>query len=242
MPTTHEAVHGLSANSVSALRYNSKVNHPCESTGILLGYLRNNERLLDIGCGTGSITALLRDARYLSVIGIEPHPERAEVARKEGLDVITGLYDENISQNLGSFDSILFADVLEHLVDPAQILEDVKKSLSPNGRVLASIPNVAHWSVRLKLLFGNFNYQPTGIMDATHLRWFTRDSVIRLFDAAGYDVDTICGSAGGWMRVYDFTPLRYLSASRKSYIIGRLCRIFPGLFSVQHVISARPRW
>jgi len=241
MTHTREAVAGLSKQDVSSLRYNSRNNNRYESTGLLISFMKKNKKLLDVGCGTGTITSTLIDALSLDVVGVEPHPERAEQARTEGLNVITGVYDQIFAQRNEKFDYILFADVLEHLVDPAEMLREVKNSLAPDGRVLASIPNVAHWSVRAQLLFGNFNYKPTGIMDATHLRWFTRRSVRRLFEAAGYEVEDIRGAAGGWMGVYRYTPFRFLPQDQKSFVLGQLCRIAPALFSVQHVIKARPK-
>ncbi|SEM83010.1 Methyltransferase domain-containing protein [Methylobacterium sp. UNC300MFChir4.1] len=241
MTHTREAVAGLSKQNVSSLRYNSRNNNRYESTGLLISFMKKNKKLLDVGCGTGTITSTLRDALSLDVVGVEPHPERAEQARTEGLNVITGVYDRTFAQRNEKFDYILFADVLEHLVDPAEMLREVKNSLAPDGRVLASIPNVAHWTVRAQLLFGNFNYKPTGIMDATHLRWFTRRSVRRLFEAAGYEVEDIRGAAGGWMGVYRYTPFRFLPQDQKSFVLGQLCRIAPALFSVQHVIKARPK-
>jgi 2-polyprenyl-3-methyl-5-hydroxy-6-metoxy-1,4-benzoquinol methylase len=241
MTHTREAVAGLSKQNVSSLRYNSRNNNRYESTGLLISFMKKNKKLLDVGCGTGTITSTLRDALSLDVVGVEPHPERAEQARTEGLNVITGVYDQTFAQRNEKFDYILFADVLEHLVDPAEMLREVKNSLAPDGRVLASIPNVAHWTVRAQLLFGNFNYKPTGIMDATHLRWFTRRSVRRLFEAAGYEVEDIRGAAGGWMGVYRYTPFRFLPQDQKSFVLGQLCRIAPALFSVQHVIIARPK-
>ena len=241
MTHTREAVAGLSKQNVFSLRYNSRNNNRYESTGLLISFMKKNKKLLDVGCGTGTITSTLRDALSLDVVGVEPHPERAEQARTEGLNVITGVYDQTFAQRNEKFDYILFADVLEHLVDPAEMLREVKNSLAPDGRVLASIPNVAHWTVRAQLLFGNFNYKPTGIMDATHLRWFTRRSVRRLFEAAGYEVEDIRGAAGGWMGVYRYTPFRFLPQDQKSFVLGQLCRIAPALFSVQHVIKARPK-
>lgn len=241
MTHTREAVAGLSKQNVSSLRYNSRNNNRYESTGLLISFMKKNKKLLDVGCGTGTITSTLRDALSLDVVGVEPHPERAEQARTERLNVITGVYDQTFAQRNEKFDYILFADVLEHLVDPAEMLREVKNSLAPDGRVLASIPNVAHWSVRAQLLFGNFNYKPTGIMDATHLRWFTRRSVRRLFEAAGYEVEDIRGAAGGWMGVYRYTLFRFLPQDQKSFVLGQLCRIAPALFSVQHVIIARPK-
>jgi len=80
-----------------------------------------------------------------------------------------------------AFDGVVFKDVLEHVADPAALLRDARSLLRPGGRVIASIPNVAHWTVRLRLLFGHFDYTPTGLLDATHLRFFMEASVRALF-------------------------------------------------------------
>ena len=236
-----EATRGLSDLPVEALRYASRSENPYESTGLLMSLIPEGSRVLDIGCGTGSITSLIRDVCKADIVGIEPNPERAEAAAKKGLQIVHGIYDEHTPQRLGQFDIVLFADVLEHLVDPAAMLEAVKPALTPHGRVLASIPNVAHWTVRAKLLSGSFDYRPTGIMDATHLRWFTRSSVRRLFDVAGYDIESYAGAAGGWMRAYDFTPLRFVPGVTKSRLLSKACAAWPGLFCVQHIVAASPR-
>jgi methionine biosynthesis protein MetW len=195
-------------------------------------------RVLDIGCGTGSVTSMIRDFRHADVIGIEPHGERARAAEKTGLTVINGVYSPDIPTRYGQFDVVVLADVLEHLVDPIELLEQIKSALVPGGRVLASIPNVAHWSIRLRLLAGKFDYKPMGIMDATHLRWFTRRAVRRLFDTAGYNIEHFYGSAGGWMDEYRLTPLGFMSLENRSFILSKFCAIVPGLFSAQHVVSA----
>jgi 2-polyprenyl-3-methyl-5-hydroxy-6-metoxy-1,4-benzoquinol methylase len=198
-------------------------------------------RILDIGCGTGSISKMVRDRRSATVVGVEPNPARASRAREHEIEVVQGYYDDDFAKKYGKFDIIMFADVLEHLIDPLDMLEKVKKSLSPEGRVLASIPNVAHWSVRLRLLAGNFDYKPTGIMDATHLRWFTRKSVQRLFVEAGYEVERLQSAAGAWMGVYRWTPLRMVTEDTRSYILNKFCSMAPGLFAVQHVICAKAK-
>jgi methionine biosynthesis protein MetW len=234
-----EPVRGLTDAPVSPLRYTACDVNPYESSGLLLSMIPEGARVLDIGCGTGSLSSVIRNLRRAEVVGFEPHPERAEKARNAGLEVVTGVYDQAIAQNYGKFDVVLFADVLEHLVDPLQILQDVKSSLAQDGRVLASIPNVAHWTVRILLLAGQFDYKPAGIMDATHLRWFTRKGVRRLFQQAGFDINQFQAAAGGWMGVYHVTPLRFLSAHSRSQFLSKFCSIAPGLMGVQHVISAR---
>ena len=241
MTTVSEATRGLSDAPVSALRYASKSTNPYEATGLLMSLIPQGSRVLDIGCGTGSISSLIRDVCKAEIVGIEPHPERAKAAEREGLQVLTGFYDESVPERFGTFDIVLFADVLEHLVDPVDMLERVKPALKPTGRVLVSIPNVAHGTVRAKLLAGRFNYQPTGIMDATHLRWFTRTSVRRLFDSAGYDIDSFDSAAGGWLGAYRKSPLRFVSELTRSRILSKFCAAWPSLFAVQHVIAASPR-
>jgi methionine biosynthesis protein MetW len=239
MVDNSESVRGLSTEPVSALRYDNGFLNPYESAGLLISMIPEKARVLDIGCGTGFLARMMRDLRNADVLGIEPHRERAKEAGNKGITVINGIYTADISKQYGYFDSIVLADVLEHLVDPIVMLEQIKLSLTQNGRVFASIPNVAHWSVRLRLLAGNFDYKPTGIMDATHLRWFTRKGVRRLFEDAGYEIEHFYGAAGGWMGVYRLTPLRFVSSDSRSFILSKLCAVFPGLFSVQHIVAAK---
>lgn len=239
MDHVNEAVRGLTDAPVSALRYDSRSADPHESSGLLMAMIPQGARVLDIGCGTGSISGMIRGLRRADVLGIEPHPERAKKAEEEGIKVVNGVYSDEIPKNHGTFDVVLFADVLEHLADPIHVLEQVKSALAPGGRVLASIPNVAHWSVRLRLLAGTFDYQPTGIMDATHLRWFTREGARRLFHGAGYEIERFHAAAGAWMDEYRSTPLRWVPQHRRSFVLSKFCAVAPGLFSVQHVISAK---
>lgn len=241
MHHVNEAVRGLTTAPVSALRYDSRSADPHESSGLLMAMIPRGARVLDIGCGTGSISGMMREVRHADVLGIEPHPERAKKAEEEGIRVVNGFYTDDIPRTHGTFDVVLFADVLEHLADPIHVLEQVKPALAPGGRVLASIPNVAHWSVRLRLLAGRFDYRPTGIMDATHLRWFTREGVRRLFHGAGYEIERFHAAAGAWMDEYHSTPLRWVPRHRRSFVLSKFCAVAPGLFSVQHIISAKAR-
>jgi methionine biosynthesis protein MetW len=234
-----EAVHGLVDDPALALRYHSSGSIPYESTYWLISFIKPGSRVLDIGCGTGSITKTILQERHVDIIGIEPNPIRAEAARRLGLEVITGVYSSRIPDEYGKFDYMVFADVLEHLEDPSAMLVSVADALTQHGRVIASVPNVAHWSVRLALLFGRFDYKPTGIMDATHLRWFTRKSILKLFRASGYEVEDLKHSAGAWMPHYKWTPLRLLPIRFRRMAISGLGDISYGLFACQHVISAK---
>lgn len=143
--------------------------------------------ILDVGCGTGRLGAAVKESRDCFVMGIELNPEMAHEARAVLDDVIVGSVDDKAG-NLpaGYFDCIVLADVLEHLQDPGSVLRKLKLALKEHGTIVASIPNVRHWSVVKPLLEGRWNYEDAGILDRTHLRFFTKDSMIRLLTDAGY--------------------------------------------------------
>ena len=156
--------------------------------------------------------------------------------------MINGPFTRETVAGLPLFDVVVFADVLEHLVDPAAALELARSLLAPGGCVVASVPNVAHWSVRLDLLRGRFDYRELGIMDATHLRWFTAENLKRVFRSAGLEVEQYAGSAGLWMSDYENRrPFKWLGAARREQLVLAGLRRWPGLFACQHVVKAVPR-
>lgn len=152
------------------------------------------ESVLDVGCGEGATSGYLRENGHCRwAAGIELSPEAAAQAR-ERLDlVITGNLEElELPFDDGSLDLILCLDVLEHLVDPWAVVDRLAKLLRPGGTILASIPNVRHWSILLPLIFrGRWEYRSEGILDATHLRFFTRQSAIALLQRKGLHVDSV---------------------------------------------------
>lgn len=154
--------------------------------------------LLDIGCGTGSFGSNLKELRGMDVTGIEPQPSAAETAssvldRVLQLDVDAGLMSLQGSQ----FDCVVFNDVLEHLVDPWDILTRVRELLTPGGTVVASIPNIRYMPVLKELVIaGDWRYQRDGVMDKTHLRFFTQKSIAALFEACGYEISVLQGING----------------------------------------------
>jgi SAM-dependent methyltransferase len=147
--------------------------------------------VLEFGCATGYMTEVLKDRLGCTVVGIEidrdaallaeQHAERVIVGDAETIDYATELAGEQ-------FDVVMFADVLEHLKEPADVLRRVRPFIAENGAVVASIPNIAHASVRLALLAGEFRYREWGLLDDTHLRFFTRASIQDLFEETGYVV------------------------------------------------------
>jgi 2-polyprenyl-3-methyl-5-hydroxy-6-metoxy-1,4-benzoquinol methylase len=125
------------------------------------------------------------------VTGVESNPEAAALAEQHAERVIVGDAEKiDYAAELAGeeFDVVLFADVLEHLKEPGDVLRRIRPFVAENGVVIASIPNVAHGSVRLALLGGEFRYRDWGLLDDTHLRFFTRASIQDLFEETGYVV------------------------------------------------------
>jgi len=134
---------------------------------------------------------------------------------------------------------VVCADVLEHLSDPASLLASARRWIAPQGLLLVSIPNVANLAIRLSLAAGRFEYTDTGILDRTHLRFFTRESANRLIDAAGFRVTKIRATAVPAelaVPVLSRAPLR--GPSRGFFTAA--ARVWPTLFGYQFLFDARP--
>lgn len=154
-------------------------------------------RVLDVGCGAGRLGEALKAKRKVEVIGIEID-ETAAVAASLRLDRVHvgDLESFQVDFESGSFDAIICGDVLEHLRDPAQWLKHSRRWLKPDGRLIASIPNVRHHSVIRSLLRGNWTYESAGLLDQTHLRFFTRREVEKLLFRAGFELESMSYSRG----------------------------------------------
>jgi predicted glycoside hydrolase/deacetylase ChbG (UPF0249 family)/2-polyprenyl-3-methyl-5-hydroxy-6-metoxy-1,4-benzoquinol methylase len=157
----------------------------------ILRSVGRDKRVLELGCGCGHMSQALRE-QGCTVVGVEIHPEASQAASNICERVIIGDLDYlNFDRELGDdrFDTVLAADVLEHLKDPLSVLQAVKRFLLPDGDVVISVPNVAHISIRLALLAGKFPYSERGLLDQTHLRFFTRESLEKLME----DADLVTG-------------------------------------------------
>jgi 2-polyprenyl-3-methyl-5-hydroxy-6-metoxy-1,4-benzoquinol methylase len=149
-----------------------------------------HSRVLEAGCSSGYFGEALKKAGH-EVWGVEMSPGEAARARKKLDHVFVGTIEEFLgceAVNGVRFDYITFGDVLEHLVYPQQVLKDCRRFLRPGGCIAASIPNVAHKAVRLMLMEGRWDYADFGILDNTHLRFFTRNSIVDMFTNAGFDM------------------------------------------------------
>ncbi len=155
-----------------------------------LARIPSGSRVLEIGAAGGHMTQALI-AKGCEVVAVETEPELAGRLREVCPRVIeANVEDGSLPRRLGGerFDVILLGDVLEHLQHPERALAGFHPLLHPDGGLVVSLPNVAHASVRLSLLQGAFDYRPEGLLDATHLRFFTRASLCATFAGAGWSV------------------------------------------------------
>lgn len=164
---------------------------------------RTGLRVLDVGCGFATTSQEIQ-RRGNEVTGIEASVDAVAVARTRIARVIEADLHDTSKLEGESFDTIIFADVLEHLAWPLAVLRDYLRLLAPGGSVIISLPNVGLWSVRLGLLAGRFHYQDTGVLDRTHLRFFTRRSARQLIERAGLFVERTTYNPG---LVRPFVPL-----------------------------------
>ncbi len=213
----------------------------------MLSLISPNNKVLDLGCATGYFAKLLQD-KNCSVVGIDINPAAAKEAEQYCERVIVADLDNESAESLlkdEQFDVVTFGDVLEHLKDPWSLLESIKKNLKPEGYVIASIPNIAHGAVRLALLEGRFDYANLGILDDTHLRFFTRESVFQLFRKAGFFIETEEHTYLPWStdsplipkineKLYSPDLLRLISEDRTSEILQFVVRAYPWSLGREH--------
>jgi SAM-dependent methyltransferase len=168
----------------------------------LLKYMPlNARRIVEVGCSSGALARAYKklnpDAHY---IGVEIDESYAELAREHCDEVLAFNIEDAepsfLGEQLGG-DCWVFGDVLEHLRDPWQVLAKIRSILPSGGSVVACIPNAQHWSIQARLSFGNFRYEDSGLFDRTHIRWFTRMTMLELFQGAGLTVDA------GMARTFD---------------------------------------
>jgi len=230
---------GFLASRPPASRYDYADEDPHEAAAIIAEFIPERCRVLDVGCGTGSVSSIVQRLRKARIVGVEPDAERARLARDRGIDVVDGYLTGELIAILGTFDAVLFADVLEHLPNPSALLQLACSALNREGVVVLSVPNVAHWSVRWNLLRGRFNYEGSGIMDATHLRWFTAESLVGWLLNNGLRVDQMTHSAGTTLDVYySALPWRLIRRRRRHALVRHLARRWPLLFGGQHIVRA----
>lgn len=188
--------------------------------------------VLDVGCWNGTLgRTLIRECGAI-VDGIERDANQAATARASGYRVVDiADLDKEIPDAGGrSYDFILFGDVLEHLVHPSAVLANISQRLKPGGRAIISLPNIAFVGNRLSHLLGRWDYGDYGILDRTHLRFFTKQTMIELVEGVDLCVTRVDGYVGLHKHPWVIRePLRFLG------------RLWPSMFAIQIVLNARAR-
>lgn len=169
---------------------------------------------LDIGCGAGGFGTTLRralgpSARIVGVDPVESNVERSASSRAFD-EVLHGYFPQALAGRDETFDLVVFNDVLEHVLDPWEMLRQVPRFLTAEGRVLAAIPNIAFLPVMVKMFQGRWDYTDEGPLDRTHVRFFTPATAREMFEEQGYDVEVCAGAnslAGHHAVLRPFAPL-----------------------------------
>ncbi len=145
--------------------------------------------VLDVGCGEGNYAVYLKKRGAAFIAGVEIDSEAAAAARKKMDFVYAGSAEEKLPFEQGQFDLIICADVLEHLIDPWEALRNLKKLLVPDGHLLVSMPNLRYAPVLYNILIrGLFRYKISGVLDYTHLRFFTLSTMKELIEESGFEI------------------------------------------------------
>ncbi|HEV8658305.1 MAG TPA: methyltransferase domain-containing protein [Thermoanaerobaculia bacterium] len=199
-------------------------------------YARRGGMLLDLGAAGGELGAAVRD-HFRRTVGFEYDVDcLSDLRGRFGQVLITDL--ERVKR-LPRADAIVLADVLEHLRDAPAILRLVRGTLPNDGHLFVSVPNIANITVRLGLLFGVFEYRERGILDNTHLRFYTLRTIRREIENAGFRIVAISGSSVPLRLIIGrFTPEPLLRLGE--WMLTLLTRMWKSLFAYQIIIVAEP--
>jgi 2-polyprenyl-3-methyl-5-hydroxy-6-metoxy-1,4-benzoquinol methylase len=194
-------------------------------------------RILDVGTADGYLGAILKERGH-SIVGIEQDVVAAERARYFYDSFHVASIEDFDFPYQEEFDFILFADVLEHLKDPALVLRRALPALKKTGEVIVSIPNVANIVIRLSLLAGRFDYCDRGILDRTHLRFFTLSSLRKMMQEASYRVLKVAPTPLPVQVVVPLSGNKLFASLHEAHYL--LVRLWKTLFAYQFVVKAAP--
>lgn len=199
-----------------------------------------NHEVLDISCGEGFFAAEIakQGNRVTGVDALPVVSERAALCDYISADLNQGLDGVAVYLNGKRFDRILLLDILEHLHNPQRILQQCHQLLQEDGQVIVSVPNIANFSVRLMLLFGNFNYTDRGILDTTHLHWYTRKTARQLLISTGYRIVAEKLTVVPIALALGISPQGILF-NAINRVLGMLTHMMPGLLGYQIMLVAR---
>jgi predicted TPR repeat methyltransferase len=193
--------------------------------------------LLDLGAAGGELGRAVR-SHFTKAIGFEYDVDRIGDLHRN-FDQVAIIDLEGLRRLPGPVHAIVMADVLEHLRDPAAVLRLAREALARDGLIFVSVPNIANITVRIGLLLGVFEYRDRGILDFTHLRFYTRRTIRREIEKAGFSIVTMSGSSVPIrLIVGTLLPEPVLRAMER--LLSAVTRVWKALFAYQIIIVARP--
>jgi methionine biosynthesis protein MetW len=233
---------GTSAVSTQpGMKYDAYPRNPgysdlAETHRMVVDAVPSGSRVLELGCATGYLGKVLTRERGCSVVGVEVDADAASMCEGYERVVVADLDDPTSLDwdELGSFDVVMASAVLEHLLEPERVLVSSKEKLNSPGTVVVNLPNVAHWTIRSALLGGHWDYTDRGIMDRTHVRFYTVVSAEQMFSSCGLNIEQIGFTFGPRPAILKALSV-FLGGRRfRDYICGR----YPSLFGQEMIIRA----
>ena len=191
-------------------------------------FFRDGETVLDVGCGPGYLAEYLTKQKNCIVAGVEQDPRLAEIARRVCAEVHeVNLEAEGLRKIQGKFTAIFFGDVIEHVRNAPELLRQASELLEVDGRVIVSTPNFVHIKNRLRVLSGRFEYRDAGLLDRTHVHFYTKKTLYGLLEETGYRIVKT-----------DFTTGVMDLASLRNRTLHVLAKAYANLFAYQFIVAA----
>lgn len=186
-------------------------------------------KVLEIGCGDGRLANILTIKKNCRVYCVDKDPAMSAIAKNKCVQILNiDIEKAELPYEAGFFEVIILGNVLEHLIEPSEVLSRLKKNLSENGFLIFSVPNIVNWHSRLTILSGKFEYAEGGILDRTHLRFYNFSAAKKLATDAGYVIVWI-----------DVTPSIYLFKERLNFLWYGLAALSKNIFADEFIIQAR---
>lgn len=219
--------------------YNNKVNVYFDHVNpYVINYVKSNKTILDVGCASGELGSYLKKHLNSKVYGIDVSNKAIKNAKSK-LDkaLVCNIETDKLPFKNKFFDIIICGDVLEHLFDPELSLIKLKRYLKDDGYIILSVPNVANIEIRWNLLRGKFDYQKSGILDNSHLRFFTKNTLLKMIDNCKFKVERMSYTSG-----FSFYFLKDKTIQKFPILLNVkewLNKIYPTLTCRQFVVFLR---
>jgi O-antigen biosynthesis protein len=215
--------------------FDPQQTHPDDAHSVLMRLIPRQSRVLELGCASGYLSGYMEQVLGCRVTGLEIDPAATAIAATRCSEVHTVDLDLpdplQVARASAPYDVMLAAAVFEHVKYPDRILQQARQLLKPDGIVIISLPNVAHWRLRLELLRGNFDYVDYGVMDRTHLHLYTVKTARNLLEEQGYKVERLHIAGSGFQNV--------LNGFARRVNLPYPQPVLPGLFGYELIYVAR---